>query len=144
MTNIAIVLKNEIARVARKEVRTDTQGLKKSVAAYRTEIAALKRRMQALEKELRRLDKGSAKAKPVAPADEDAPPQRFSAKGLATQRRRLGLSAADCGLLVGASGLSIYKWEAGQAKPRAKFLAAIAALRTLGKKDAAARLVALR
>jgi DNA-binding transcriptional regulator YiaG len=144
MTNIATVLKNEIARVARKEVRAETQGLKKSVAAYRTEIVALKRRMEALEKEVRRLGKGNAKANPVAPADEEAPPQRFSAKGLATQRRRLGLSAADCGLLVGASGLSIYKWEAGQARPRAKFLAAVAALRTLGKKDAAARLEALR
>ncbi len=69
---------------------------------------------------------------------------RFTAKGLASQRRRLGLSALDCGLLVGASGQSIYNWEEGKARPRAKHLSAIAALRTLGKKDAAARLSSLR
>lgn len=66
--------------------------------------------------------------------------RRFSSKGLASQRRRLGLSAPDCGLLVSASAQSIYNWEQGKARPLAKHLPAIAALRTLGKKEAAARL----
>lgn len=144
MTNIASVLKSEIARVARKEVRAQTQTLKKAVAAYRSEIASLKRRTQALEQEVRRLGKGNAKPKSAVASEEKPTAYRFSAKGLASQRRRLGLSAADCGLLVGASGLSIYKWESGQAQPRAKFLAAIAGLRAMGKKDAASRLEALR
>jgi len=38
---------------------------------------------------------------------------------------------------VGASGQSIYNWEAGKARPRAQHLSALAALRTLGKKEAA-------
>jgi DNA-binding transcriptional regulator YiaG len=144
MPNLASTLKSEIARVARKEVRGETLGLKKAVSAYRAEIAALKRRAQALEQELRRLSKASAKAAPVA-ADE-APSQtlRFSAKGLASQRQRLGLSAEDCGLLLGASGQSIYNWEQGRARPRAEFLPAIAALRTMGKREASARLASLR
>ncbi len=145
MANIASLLKTEISRVARKEVRADTLGLKKAVGVYRTEIAALKRRAQALEGELRRLSKGQAKAVPV---EVPAPPAcaqklRFTAKGLASQRRRLGLSAQDCGLLVGASGQSIYNWEEGKARPRAKHLPAIAALRGMGKKEAAARLASL-
>lgn len=145
MTNIATVLKNEIARVARKEVRAETKSLKKAVAGYRAEIAALKRRAQALEQEVRRLSKSSAKAKPVDSSETaEAVSQRFSAKSLATHRRRLGLSAADCGLLVGASGLSIYKWESGKARPRAKFLEGIGKLSAMGKKDAAARLAVLR
>ena len=68
----------------------------------------------------------------------------LSAKGLAAQRRRLALSAHDCGLLVGASGQSVYNWEDGKAHPRAKQLPAIAALKTMGKKEAAARLASLR
>ena len=62
---------------------------------------------------------------------------RFSAKRLAAQRQRLGLSADAVGLLVGTSGQSIYNWEAGKARPRASHLAAIAALRTLSKTQAA-------
>ena len=143
MANIASILKAEISRVARKEVRAETLGLKKAVGAYRSEIAALKRRAQALELEVRRLRKGQPKAEPV-----EVPTQReklrFTAKGLTSQRRRLGLSAMECGLLVGASGQSIYNWEDGKARPRAKHLPAIAALRTLGKKEAASRLASLR
>ena len=143
MPNIATILKSEISRVSRKELRSLTDGLKKAVVSYRSEIAALKRRTQALEQQVRRLGKASAKS---APADDESPSAnlRFSAKGLASQRQRLGLSAADCGLLLGASGQSVYKWEDGKARPRARHLPAIASLRTLGKKEAAARLETLR
>jgi len=112
--------------------------------ACRAAIAALKRRTEALEKELRRRSKASAKAAPVAASEVSAKALRFSPKGLASQRRRPGLSADACGLLVGASGQSIYNWERGKARPRAAHLPAIAGLRTLGKKEAAGRLAALQ
>ena len=115
------------------------------MSAYRAEIAALKRRAQALEQELRRLNKGSTNAAPAAAAEEPSREAlRFSAKSLAAQRQRLGLSADDCGRLVGSSGQSIYNWEAGTVRPRAKHLPAIAALRQLGKKEAAAHLATLQ
>lgn len=144
MPNIATVLKDEIARVARKAVRSEIAGLRKATAAHRAEIAALKRRLQAVERELRRVAKAHAKG---APADDARTPPgalRFSPKSLASQRRRLGLSATDCALLLGTSGQSVYNWEGGKARPRAAQLAAIAALRNIGKKEAAARLAALR
>ena len=145
MTNIASLLKTEISRLARKEVRAETASLKKSVSMYRADIAALKRRAQAMELELRRLSKAHAQAVPVEVVQaQPSQKLRFTAKGLASQRRRLGLSASDVGLLVGASGQSIYNWEEGKARPRAKHLPAIAALRTMGKKEASARLASLR
>ena len=145
MPNIASLLKSEISRVARRQVRSETESLRKAVVAYRTEIAALKRRTLALEQELRRLGKAVAKTAPAAAADEaPGPALRFSAKGLASQRRRLALSAEDCGRLVGASGQSIYNWETGKARPRAMHLPALAAFRSLGRKEALARLAALQ
>ena len=145
MPNIANALKQEISRVARKEVRSETVGLKKAVSAYRSEIAALKRRAQALEQQIRRLTKTS-KDFAVEPTAEAAPPirSRFSAKGLASQRKRLGLSAADAGLLVSASSQSVYNWEQGKARPLARHLPAIAALKRMGKRQAAAQLQTLR
>jgi DNA-binding transcriptional regulator YiaG len=149
MPNIASILKSEIARVARKEIRGETVQLKKAVSAYRSQIAALKRRAQALEQQLRGLRKGGSGGAKPAPARVDSDDEamgafRFSAKGLASHRKRLGLSAHDCGILLGASGQSVYKWEDGKARPRAKHLPAIAALRTLGKKEAAAILASRR
>ncbi len=143
MPNLASILKGELSRVARKEVRTETAALRKAVNSYRSEIASLKRRTHALEQQVRRVSK--TRGKVVAVEDEtSAPGLRFTAKGLISQRRRLGLSAPDCGLLVGASAQSIYNWEEGKVRPRAEHLPALAALRTLGKKSAGARLATLK
>lgn len=142
MPNIASVLKEEITRVARKEIREEIAALKKASGTHRAEIAALKRR-DALEQELRRLGKAKSKAAPTVAEEGASTKHRFSAKGLASQRKRLGLSAHDCGLLVGASSQSVYNWEAGSTRPRSKHLEAIASLRTMGKKEAAARLETL-
>jgi len=49
MSNIASVLKDEIARVARKEIRRETSSLKKASTGYRSQIAALKRQLLELE-----------------------------------------------------------------------------------------------
>ena len=142
MPNIAAVLKSEIARVSRKEVRGETEALKRAVTSYRSEIAALKRRTQALEQQLRSFARASKRAAPTQAVETPSRATRFSAKGLATQRRRLGLSAEDLGRLLGTSGQSVYNWEQGKARPRAAHLEALASLRTLKKADAAAHLAA--
>ena len=151
MPNIASVFKAEITRLARKELRETSDALKKTVAAQRSDIANLKRRINALEASVKRLAKGAgtdqARARPAAPSEADQSEStglRFRAKGMAANRKRLGLSAADFGLLVGATGQSIYAWEAGKAKPRPAALAAIAALRGVGKREVEARLASLK
>lgn len=139
MANIGSIFKSEISRLARKELRAAVGGLKKSANTHRSEIAALKRRIQSLELELRRVSKARARPAPaVADGDESTPATsgRFSAKALASQRKRLGLSAHEVGLLVGASSQSVYNWEQAKARPRARHMPALSALKTLGKKEA--------
>jgi len=144
MPNVASVLKGEISRVARKEVRGETLALKKAVGVYRSEIATLKRRTKAVEQLLRRLSNGNAKPSPMVQPDVDVSKVRFSAKSLSAQRRRLGLSAEQCGLLLGASSQSVYNWEQGKTRPLARHLAAIGAVRKMSKKDAADRLQSMQ
>jgi DNA-binding transcriptional regulator YiaG len=138
MPNIASALKEEISRVARKEMRAEIAPLQKSVAKYRSQIAALRRQVLALERLMKlQTRKGSVIASEVEREDES---HRFSAKGLAAHRQRLGLSAANMAKLLGVSALSVYKWESGKTRPRAKQIEAIAALRKLGKREVARRL----
>ena len=141
---IATALKQEISRIARREIRGETTALKKAATNYRSEIAALKRRAQALEQQVRRLTKANGKGMTESDVEASSAKTRFSAKGLASQRKRLGLSASDAGLLVGASSQSIYNWEQGKARPLARHLPAIAALKGMGKRAVAARLEVLR
>lgn len=138
MPNIASALKAEISRIARKELRSETDTLKKAVSRYRSEIAALKRRMHTLERQQPK--PGRRLAAKERDETEPATRYRFSATGLAMHRKRLGISAAEYATLIGVSALSVYKWEAGQARPRERYLPAIAAVRKMGKREAARRL----
>ena len=70
------------------------------------------------------------------PATEKPKGARFSARGVKVHRERLGLSAKNYGQLVGVAGLTIYSWESGKSKPREKQLAALVAVRGLGKREA--------
>jgi DNA-binding transcriptional regulator YiaG len=146
MSSFADQLKSEIARIARKELRAETRVLKKANAQYRADIAALKRRLAETERALARLAKGGARVRVRDDAaEEDASPAqglRFRVAGFANLRQKLGLSAAEMGKLIGVSPQSVYHWETGKSRPRAAQLAAIAAVRKLGKREVAARLAA--
>lgn len=142
MPNFATVLKEEIVRLARKELRRELERLKKSSSQYRSEIAALKRNVLALEKHLARLRKSTGWGSDSVREPEQNTPLRFSAKGLFSHRKRLGLSAADMGILLGVSAQTVYNWEAGKTRPRPQQLGAIAAVKRLGKKQTATLLEA--
>lgn len=146
MPNIATVLKAEVVRLARKELKTATDSLRKTIAAQRSDIAALRKRVSELERAQKQTSKAVLARKPAeppAPAEGDDSKLRFRPAGMAANRKRLGLSAEDFGRLVGATGQSVYAWEAGKSKPRSQNLAAIAALRGIGKREVAERLAAL-
>ena len=142
--NIATALKSEISRISKKEVRTELQALKKATTKLRSDNADLKRRLAELERLVKQLDKGDTKKVAVAGATAEAGAvARFSGKGLAAQRKRLGLSAADFGKLIGVSGASVYLWEEGKTRPRATHMPGIAAVRSMGKREAIHRLLQL-
>jgi DNA-binding transcriptional regulator YiaG len=141
MSTFADQLKIEIARIAKKEVRAETQAIKKTSIAYRGEIAALKRRIAGLEAQVKKLSKGAGRAKVLENAEEESGAAlRFRVAGFAALRKKLGISAADMGKLMGVSAQSVYHWETGKTKPRSSQLAAISAVRKMGKKEVAAKL----
>jgi DNA-binding transcriptional regulator YiaG len=140
MPNIAVVLRDEISRLARREVKAQTQKLRKAVAQYRRDIAGLKRQSSALKAQVVALQRKASKNLPspvVAPTDGA---RRYSAKSVVAQRTRLGLSAADYGVLVGVTGHTIYGWEHGTSRPRKAQVATLAAVRGLGKREALVRM----
>jgi len=147
MSTIADVLKQEIARVARKELKGEIAAVRKLTSAHRSEIAALKRDVKALTGRVKGLQKGLSR--PVAsrhsdpeevPARRRGVPFEFNAEQLAAHRAALGLTQAQMARLIGASSLSVYKWESGKVQPRAAQKAQIAAALKLGKRAVKAKL----
>ena len=66
--NIATALKSEMSRVARKELRGETQSLKTSSTQQRSDIASLKRRVLELERMVKHLAKLAGKSVPTVKA----------------------------------------------------------------------------
>ena len=172
MTTLANALKEEIGRLARREIRQQTAGTVKSVAQFEREIAALKSQVQDLQQTLsgqrtpdasgRTASKkaaGKKAASKKAPAKKQSGAEKaaaakpasgkrsaraqFSPGALKTSRERLGLSADNYGKLIGVSGLSIYNWEQGKARPRDSSIEALGSIKGIGKREAAKRLEAL-
>jgi DNA-binding transcriptional regulator YiaG len=141
MSTFAEQLKNEISRIAKKELRAETKQLKHAVTQQRAEISALKRRLAEMELTFKRMAKVSAKAQPEV-VTEEGPTLRFRAGGFASLRKKLGLTAAEMAQLLGVSAQSVYHWEIGKSRPRASQLPAISAVRKMGKKEVAERLAA--
>lgn len=152
MPNLTTVLSEEIRRLSRKEIRQQVGKTIKQVAEQRREIAELKRINTDLNRRLNFLEKKETKRlkDPAAPkvivkhvdgtVETESTTARFSPKWLAKHRKKLDLSAADYALLVGCSPLSIYKWEKGETTPRTAQREALAAIRGLGKREAARQL----
>lgn len=141
MASFVDALRDEVRRLARKEIKAETGTTAQAVARHRREIASLKRQLREQEKRVAFLESQERRrlAKPEVDVDESER-VRFSARSVKAQRRRTGLSAADYGKLVGVSALTVYNWEQGKTRPRPQQLAALVALRGIGKREALAKL----
>ena len=138
MSTLAAVLKDEIRRLARREIRVEMAALKKASAQHRKHLAALKRIIHTQDRQIATLKKsvGSSASAPSTGDADVSSTVRFSGTWLAKHRKKLSLSAADYAALVGVSPLTIYNWEKGKTRPRALQLSAWGRIRNLGKREA--------
>ena len=140
MPNIGAVLKEEIQRLARKEIRAAVTPLKTRVAELTRTNAALKKKVPALEKTVARLEE-EAKQRQLRAVQTGAKATgtkvtRLGPRSIASQRKRLKLSQKEFGKLVGVSANTVYLWETGEVSPKEKSRAAIIGLRGMGMREA--------
>ncbi len=139
MSSLATALKQEITRLARKEIKASTDSTRRAVAQFRRDIAELKRVVKTMERRLAALERQEKKrvGKPATP--DLAEGARFSPRWVRSHREKIGFSQAEYATLVGVSPMTIYNWEHGKTKPGKEQLAALVAVRRLGKREAERR-----
>lgn len=142
MPNLGAVLKQEIRRLARREVLAELAAVRRTAAQHRRDIARLKRELAAVRRDLAAA-RGAQARVARSTSDVGAEGKRWNRRGLAAHRKRLGLSAKEYGALIGVTAQTIYHWEGGAQRPRKRQLAAVVAVRGLGKRAALARLAQL-
>jgi len=82
MPNLIHALRNEITRLAKKEIKGQITGLKAASAKYRRDIAELKRVTNDLEKRLAPIEQQERKRAKRPPPQKLAEGTRFFPKGL--------------------------------------------------------------
>lgn len=137
------MLKSEITRLAKKQVRAtylplahDVRRLKRTVSALRKTVAVLAR----LRAELQ-VQRTAERAR-LAAAPEEVKVAHLSPLLVKKLRKRLGITQGELAMLVGVSGSAVGSWEYGKAKPEGHNREALVALRKLGRREVARILAA--
>lgn len=139
MPSFATTLKDEVRRLARKEIKIELASTRKASAQYRRDIAALKRQVADQARQIHALERAARTVQGVDDA-ATATAARFSPAWLRSHREKLDLSAADYATLVGVSAQTVYNWESGKTRPQAQQLQAWSKVRKMGKREAWRRL----
>jgi DNA-binding transcriptional regulator YiaG len=145
MPNVAKVLREEIQRLARQQVKAGLGALKRDQVRMKKSVAALRRQLEAMDRASREL---AQRITPLVAVEETktatdlADRLRPTSEGLAKLRRRLGLTQVQFGTLLGVSGPAVVQWEGkgGRVRMRHTTRAALARIQQIGKREARRRL----
>ena len=135
MAKIESIIKSEIQRLAKHEVRSVYRPLRKEVWGLKLKLSNLIKNFAVLD----RMAKGLAKTKSTEPKLEASPEEvkasRLTPERIAGLRKKLGISQRKFGILMGASLGAVQSWEKGKFKPQGEKKAALVAMRKLRKRD---------
>jgi DNA-binding transcriptional regulator YiaG len=136
VAKLETVIKEAIARGARRQVRVGITPLRREVVRLRKKMTEL----QATVTTLRRNAVGWTRLMKAAPAipqvsEEDAKAARLSPRLIESLRRRLGLSQTALARLVGVSSTAVAHWVTGDSMPTGRNRMTLVALRRVGKRE---------
>ncbi len=136
MAKFEVIIKSEMVRLAKREVRKicvplgrDVRSLKGTVSQLRKAVFALQRITAVQQKEL---EKGKM---PLEARPEEVKLSRFSPRLIRSLRGHLGITQKELAILTGVTVGAAHLWESGQFKPSMKKKAIMVALRKLGRRE---------
>ncbi|MHC4660183.1 MAG: helix-turn-helix domain-containing protein [Planctomycetota bacterium] len=142
MPEIGKILKDEISRLSRKEIRKTTKALRDAIGPLRQAAIDMKRRLGEIERIVAQLESeaDARRRKALAPKPDELKSARFTSRNIKKLRKRLSLSQHDFGTLAGVAVGTVYLWEKGKASPRGRTKARLIELRKIGVREAKKRL----
>lgn len=135
MPNVMGVLRSEIRRLARKEMKEAVRELKRQVAAIRRRLASTKKRMTDVERTARRAVSTRGATASRQDSRANGTQIRFSPRWVKLHRAKLGMSRRVYSKLIGVSPQTILLWESGKARPRRSALATWRSIRGKGIRE---------
>ena len=135
MAKIEGVIKAEIMRLAKREVRAVFRPLRREVWQMSTKLSGLSKGIASLNRMAKELHL-EEKAKPKLEATpEEVKISRLTPERISRLRKKLGISQRELGILTGATIGAVLSWEKGKFKPKGEKKTALVALRKLKKRE---------
>ena len=136
MARFEAIIKSEIVRLAKREVRKISVPLGRDVRSLKSTVSQLRKAVLMLQRiaaqQQRALEKGET---PLEAAPEEVKVSRFSPRLIRSLRGHLGLTQKELAVLTGVTVGAVHLWESGQFKPSEKKKAVMVALRKLGRRE---------
>ena len=136
MGKIESVLKSEIQRLARREIKQMVEPLRKENRELKKRIIKLEKLAQPISKVIKKTNEAKIEklADLRAPEDE-VKAARITPAWVQNLRMKLNVSQPELAGLIGVSPSGVRAWEYGHSEPRGQRREALVALRKLGRRD---------
>lgn len=130
------IIKSEIVRLAKREIRKISVPLGKDVRLLKNTVSQLRKTVLALERFAARQESELRKGKILLEATpEEVKGSRFSSRLIRSLRKNLGITQKELAILAGVTVGAIHQWESGIFVPRAQKKSVLVALRKLGRRE---------
>jgi DNA-binding transcriptional regulator YiaG len=136
MAKLEMILKAEIVRLSKREMRKVTVPLGREVRSLKSMVSHLRKTVSLLEKFAARQQSQMASDRSrLQAAPEEMKKARFSPRLIRLLRKRLRITQRELAALAGVTVGAIYQWEQGLFEPRDDKKGALVALRKLGRRE---------
>jgi len=136
MGKVEAIIKSEIIRLARREMRRVTVPLRRDVRSLKITASQLRKTVSVLERFAARRDSEMMSEKVKLEASpEELDKARFSPRLIRGLRKRLAISQKELATLAGVTVGAIFQWEKGIFDPREEKKKVLIALRKLGRRE---------
>ena len=135
MGKIESMIKSEIQRLARREIRSTFRPLKREVRTMRLKLSGLMKGFGTLNRITKDQVQRASEQFKLESSPEEIKIARFSPARIRALRVKKGLSQKELGMLIGVSMGTVVLWEKGKISPKAERKGALIALRKLKKRE---------
>ena len=136
MGKVETIIKSEIVRLARREMRKNALPLGREVRSLKSKVSQLRKTVLGLQRLAARQGKEMGKEKVhLEAAPEEVKASRFSPRLIRSLRKRLGVTQKELATLANVTVGAIYQWEKGIFDPRGEKKGILVALRKLGRRE---------
>jgi DNA-binding transcriptional regulator YiaG len=136
MGKVEGIIKSEIVRLAKREIRKISVPLGRDVRSLKSVVSQIRKTVMALERFATHQQKELSRTKtPLEATPEEIKISRFSPRLIRSLRNRLGITQKELAILAGVTVGAIHQWESGMFKPKGTKKEVIVALRKLGRRE---------